>query len=58
MFLPVTSLVYNLVHDVDVQKTQRKLDVFRAQNKDLIERNLATQVTRALICKIMQRQSR
>lgn len=37
-------IVYNLVHDVDVQETQRKLDVFRAQNKDLIARNLAAQV--------------
>ena len=39
----VEEIVLNLVHDVDVQATFAKLDSFKAEHRDLIERNLARQ---------------
>lgn len=35
------DIVFNLVNDVDVQSTQARLESFKTENRDALERNLA-----------------
>lgn len=37
----VEDIVFNLVHDVDVQSTSAKLEAFRLGNREALERSLA-----------------
>jgi hypothetical protein len=38
------TIVFNLVNDIDVQKTQERIEKFRQENKEIIQKNQARRV--------------
>ncbi len=36
--------MFNLIHDIDLEKTQSKIDKFKQENKELIAANLSKQM--------------
>lgn len=40
----VEDLLFNLVNDIDIQKTSERIEKFRQENKEIISQNVAKQV--------------